>query len=156
MPTNNREHLLHTIMMVSFMAFTMSLYNFILLNGITLEALKNTWLSFPLTFLTAFICEWFIVRRYALKAVARCVKPADHVLKKIFLIPLMFVPAMAGLMSFYGAVLGHGFVPDIHLIWLGNFAKNIIVAYPLVVLATPVISGIFRKIFPLGFIVEKS
>ncbi len=156
MPTNKREHLLYTVMMVSFMAFTMGLYNFILLYGFTLNAVKKTWLGFPLTFITAFICEWFVVRRYAGKVIARYFKAEDSIVKKIFLIPLVFVPAMAGLMSFYGALLGHGFVPDIHIIWAQNFIKNMIIAYPLVILGTPLISFTFRKIFPIGGVVEKS
>ena len=154
MPINRKEQLVYTFLMVIFMAITMTLYNNTLNNGFSINSIKNSWLSFPFTFIVAFICEWFVVSRIGMSLLFKILKDNDSNMKKMLITPLIIVFGMATLMSLYGTILSVGFTSQIALIWLRNFAINFIFAYPLqILIARPLITFIFRKVFPVGTII---
>jgi hypothetical protein len=155
MPINKKEHLVYTFFMVLFMAGVMTTYNVILHNGFSVESLKIAWLMFPFTFVTAFLCEWFLVGKLAMKFSHKLLKKDDLVIKKILITALFFVTGMVVLMSFFGSLLANGFSPDIVLIWGKSILVNFAMAYPLqVIVAGPVVGYIFRKTFPVGTLME--
>ena len=153
MPVNKKEEFVYTVFMVVFMALIMLSYNVILRNGLSMESIKIAWLGFPLTFVVAFLIEWFIVGKFGMALAFKILKEDDPVFKKILIIPLLIVSGMVTFMSLYGAVLTVGFSAELPREWLNNMGLNFIVAYPLqVLIARPVVSFIFRKIFPVGTI----
>ena len=153
MPVNKKEEFVYTVFMVVFMALIMLSYNVILRNGLSMESIKIAWLGFPLTFVVAFLIEWFIVGKFGMALAFKILKEDDPVFKKILIIPLLIVSGMVTFMSLYGAVLTVGFSAELPREWLNNMGLNFIVAYPLqVLIARPVVSFIFRKVFPVGTI----
>lgn len=155
MPINKKEHLIFTFIMVFFMAIVMTTYNVTMHNGFSAESFKKAWLIFPLTFVIAFMCEWFIVGKIAMKLVYRYVKPDDSLIKRIMLTALFFVTGMVTLMSFIGAVLFNDFNGTWLITCLKSIPVNFMMAYPLqVLIAGPLVSTVFRKLFPLGTIVD--
>lgn len=154
MPLNRKEQFVYTILMVIFMAIIMTFYNMVLNQGFSIDSVKNTWLAFPLTFIIAFICEWFIVGRFGMALLYKILNENDSNRKKMLITPLIIVFGMATLMSLYGTILSVGFSSQMPVIWLRNFAVNFIFAYPLqILIARPFIVFIFRKIFPVGVII---
>ena len=153
MPVNKKEEFVYTVFMVVFMALIMLSYNVILRNGLSMESIKIAWLGFPLTFVVAFLIEWFIVGKFGMALAFKILKEDDPVFKKILIIPLLIVSGMVTFMSLYGALLTVGFSAELPREWLNNMGLNFIVAYPLqVLIARPVVSFIFRKVFPVGTI----
>ena len=155
MPVNKREQFLFTFLMVTVMCFGMTYYNTIQHEGFTLEALKNTWLIFPITYTIAFIVEWFFVGKTAHFLISKLVKESDPLPKKILLSALCFVIQMVIIMSTICSLLFSEFNED----WLMNLLKaipsNFIIAFPLqVIIAGPLVGILFRKLFPLGTIVD--
>nr|WP_319401854.1 DUF2798 domain-containing protein [uncultured Carboxylicivirga sp.] len=156
MPINRKEQLVYTFLMVIFMVITMTLYNNFLNNGFSINSIKNSWLSFPFTFIVAFICEWFVVSRIGMSLLFKILKDNDSNMKKMLITPLIIVFGMATLMSLYGTILSVGFTNQIPIIWLRNFSINFIFAYPLqILIARPLITFVFRKVFPVGTIIAK-
>jgi hypothetical protein len=155
MPVNKKEHLVFTFLMVFFMAIVMTTYNVITHNGLSVESIKIAWLMFPFTFVTAFICEWFIVGKLAMKLANRLLKEEDPTIKKVLVTALCFVSGMVTMMSLLGPILANGLSADLLQIWVQNIPVNFAMAYPLqVIVAGPLISFIFRKLFPLGTLVD--
>lgn len=155
MPVNKKEHLVYTFFMVLFMAIVMTSYNVILHNGFSIESIKIAWLLFPFTFVIAFLCEWFLVGKLAMKLSHKFLKEDDLLLKKILITALFFVTGMVTLMSFFGPLISNGFSADLGLIWIKSIPLNFAMAYPLqVILAGPIVGFAFRKLFPLGTLVE--
>jgi hypothetical protein len=64
------------------MASVMTTYNVVLHNGLSVESLKIAWLTFPFTFVAAFLCEWFLVGKLAMKLSHNFLKEDDLLLKK--------------------------------------------------------------------------
>lgn len=156
MPVNKKEHLVYTFFMVLFMASVMTSYNVLLHNGFSVESLKIAWLMFPFTFVIAFLCEWFLVGKLAMKLSHKFLKEDDLLIKKILITALFFVTGMVTLMSFFGPLLSNGFTTDIVLIWAKSIPVNFAMAYPLqVIIAGPFVGFVFRKLFPLGTLVEQ-
>lgn len=154
-PINKKEHLVYTFLMVLFMAIVMTNYNVILHHGFSLGSLKAAWLMFPFTFVTAFLCEWFIVGKLAMKYSRRFLKQDDLIIKKVLITALFFVTGMVVLMSLLGPILANGITPNLVTVWLKNIPLNFIMAYPLqVIIAGPFIGFVFRRLFPLGTLVE--
>jgi hypothetical protein len=155
MPVNKKEHLVYTFFMVLFMAIVMTSYNVILHNGFSIESIKMAWLMFPFTFVIAFLCEWFFVGKLAMKFSHKFLKEEDLLLKKIVITALFFVTGMVTLMSFFGPLLSNGFSTDLPLIWVKSIPVNFAMAYPLqILIAGPIVGFVFRKLFPLGTLVE--
>jgi len=82
MPINKKEKIIYTFLMVVFMVMSMSSYNVFLHNGFSFDGIKNVWLMFPLTFLVAFLIEWFIVAPLAIKLSCRLIREKDSEAKK--------------------------------------------------------------------------
>ena len=155
MPVNKREHLVYTFLMVIVMCFGMTSYNVIQHEGFTLEALKQTWLLFPITYTIAFAVEWFFVGKSAMFLISKLVKDSDPLPKKILVSALCFVTQMVLIMSTICSLLFTEFNEDWVMNWLKAIPTNFIMAYPLqVILAGPLVGIVFRKLFPLGTIVE--
>jgi hypothetical protein len=154
MPINKTEHLVYTFLMVVFMASVMTTYNVLLHNGFSLESMKIAWLLFPFTFVTAFLCEWFLVSKLAMALSRKFLKEEDLLIKKILITAFCFVTGMVVLMSFFGPLIANGFSSDLIEIWIKGIPINFAMAFPLqVIIAGPLVGFIFRKIFPIGTIV---
>ena len=62
MPQNKRESLIYTVLMCFCMVLWMSMYNVTLhMGGFSLEVLKEGWLGFPIAYVFAMCCDWFLV-----------------------------------------------------------------------------------------------
>lgn len=155
MPQNKRESLIFTILMCSFMVIVMSVYNVGLHDGFSIETIKKAWVGFPLAFIIAGICDWFIVSKVGKKIAFKIVKPTDKVIKQVLVISTCMVCGMVILMSLYGAIEGVGFSKLTLLAWMQNIPRNFIVAWPLqIIIAGPIVRFVFRKAFPVGTIVD--
>lgn len=155
MPINKKEHLVYTFFMVLFMASIMTSYNVILHNGFSIESIKVAWQIFPFTFVTAFLCEWFIVGKLATRLSHKLLKENDLLFKKLLVTSMCFVTGMVVLMSFFGPLLSNGFSNDIAILWMKSIPVNFVMAYPLqVIIAGPLVGYVFRKLFPVSTILE--
>lgn len=62
MPKNRRESLIYTVLMCFTMVLWMSVYNVALQHGeLSMAVLRNAWLGFPIAYVFAMICDWFLV-----------------------------------------------------------------------------------------------
>lgn len=155
MPINKKENLVYTFLMVIVMASVMTGYNIIFHQGFSLESLKQTWLVFPITFTIAFIVEWFLVSKIALFLISKIIKEEDPLPKKILVSALCFVTQMVILMSVIGSILFNDFDSNWFSDLLITIPRNFVLAYPLqILIAGPLVGFVFRKLFPLGTIVE--
>lgn len=156
MPQNKRESLIYTVMMCCFMVLWMSIYNVSLhSNGLTVESIREGWLGFPLAFVFAMCCDWFIVSKYAKKVAFQFLLKADSSNKrKIIVVSLCMVVPMVFIMSLFGAVevsRKSGIWSNLFFLWMTNIPKNVIMALPLqLFIAGPIVRRIFRKAFPIG------
>jgi hypothetical protein len=154
MPINKTEHLVYTFLMIIFMSSVMTTYNVVLHKGLSMESLKIAWLMFPFTFFTAFLCEWFLVGKLAMKLSHKFLKEDDLLLKKILITAFCFVTGMVVLMSFLGPLIANGLSSDLIEIWMKGIPINFAMAYPLqVIVAGPLVGFVFRKLFPVGTII---
>lgn len=150
MPTTIKEHLLFTALMVTVMCLVMTNYNVMLHDGFSIESFKKACAIFPLTFVVAFLVEWFIVGRIAMMLAHKVLIENDPLLKKILVIALFFVTGMASLMSLYGAVISNGFSSDLFSIWIKNISMNFPMAYFLqVAIAGPFVRFLYAKLSPI-------
>lgn len=156
MPQNKRESLIYTVLMCFCMVLWMSMYNVTLhMGGFSMEVLKEGWLGFPIAYVFAMCCDWFLVSGLAKKfAFTYLVKPEDSVLKKVICVSCSMVVPMVLIMSMYGAVEGcvrSGAWSQLLMIWLTNIPKNFIMALPFqLIVAGPLVRFIFRSAFPEG------
>jgi hypothetical protein len=82
-------------------------------------------------------------------------KEGDTILKKVLVTAMYSVMGMVTLMPLLGPIRTHGFSADLLQLWLQNIPINFTMAYPLqVIIAGPLIGTIFRKLFPLGTLVD--
>ena len=108
MPHNKRESLIYTVMMCFVMVLWMSVYNVALQYGaLNLEVIVAAWIGFPIAYVFAMCCDWFVASRIA-KGIAfsYLVKPQDSELKKIICVSGGMVVVMVLIMSLYGACEG--------------------------------------------------
>lgn len=156
MPQNKRESLIYTVMMCFIMVLWMSIYNVALQYGtFSLEAVIQGWIGFPIAYVFAMCCDWFLVSRIVKKIVFRYLaKPEDSALKKILCISCGMVAFMVLIMSFYGACEGAfhtGNWSAVPVTWLRNIPRNFIMALPLqLLIAGPLVRHVFRSAFPEG------
>ena len=153
MPTNKREYILYNCFMVFYMVFFMSFYNITFALGFSWDALKQTWLGMPLSFVIAFTCESLIAGRLSMKLTGKVLRYEVSFLKKRAVMSFFIVICMASLMSVYGAVMSVGFAGVSFHLWLRMVVMNFIVAYPLAFFGGPIVLFVFRKVFPHGTIV---
>ena len=154
MPVNKREHLVYTFLMVFVMALVMTSYNVIRHDGFSLVSLQKAWIIFPITYVLAFVVEWFLVGKIAMKLIQKFVKESDPLPKKILLSALFFVTQMVFCMSLLCSIIFNEFNDQWINNWLTSMPYNFMMAYPLqVIFAGPLVGILFRKIFPLGTIV---
>lgn len=135
MPKNKRESLIYTVLMCFTMVLWMSVYNVALQHGeLSMAVLRNAWMGFPIAYVFAMICDWFLV--------SCC----------------MVVP-MVLIMSLYGAAeacVHTGQWSMLLLIWVTNIPKNFIMALPFqLIVAGPLVRFVFRRAFPEGSIVAE-
>jgi hypothetical protein len=150
MPSTLKEHLIFTFLMVFCMCIVMINYNVILHDGFSIESIKKALVLFPITFVVAFICEWFIVGRVAMKLVPKVLKETDPLLKKILITAFIFVTGMASLMSLYGVLITEGYTSNLFSTWIKNISLNFPMAYFLqVAIAGPLVRFIFGKLCPV-------
>lgn len=149
MPTTKKESLIFTIMMCAFMVFCMSVYNVSLHSGgFSKQIIIDSLIGFPLTFIVAMVCDWFIVSRPAKAIAFRFIKEEDKQIKIAILISLFMVCGMVLCMSMFGALHNVGLTSDLPLAYITAIGMNFIVALPLqLLIAGPIVRFIFGKVF---------
>ena len=156
MPQNKRESFIYSVMMCFTMVLWMSIYNVALHMGVlNFDTICAAWLGFPIAYVFAFCCDWFLVSGIAKGFAFRfLVKPDSSVMRKVICISSCMVVPMVIIMSMYGAVEGcihSGAWSQLLMIWLTNIPKNFIMALPFQLLvAGPLVRFIFRSAFPEG------
>ena len=154
MPKNRKESFIYTLLMCGVMVFVMSVYNVARIEGISWNIFKEAWIGFPIAYLVAFFCDWFLVATVAKKIAFSIVKPEDTGIKKVIAVSTCMVCGMVVLMSLFGALKGVGISNITMLVWLKNIPLNFIIALPLqLIIAGPLVRVVFRKVFPEGTIV---
>lgn len=156
MPQNKRESFIYTIMMCFTMVLWMSMYNVSVHMGrVSMEVVREAWMGFPLAYLVAILCDWFLVSGPAKGFAFRfLVKPESGDLSKAIAVSCCMVIPMVILMSLYGAFevcVSSGNFRQIPMMWLFNIPKNFIMALPFqILIAGPLCRFVFRKVFPEG------
>lgn len=156
MPQNKRESLIYTVIMCFFMVLWMSIYNVALqYRAFNLEVVVTGWIGFPIAYVFAMCCDWFVVSKFAKGVAFRyLVKPQDSPLKKVICISSGMVVGMVIIMSLYGACEGAIHTGDwgsVPVNWMINIPRNFIMALPLqLLIAGPVVRRVFRAAFPEG------
>ena len=68
MPQNKRESFIYSVMMCFTMVLWMSIYNVALHMGVlNFDTICAAWLGFPIAYVFAFCCDWFLVSGIAKK-----------------------------------------------------------------------------------------
>ena len=161
MPMHKRESLIYTIMMCFTMVLWMSIYNVTLHMGtLNMETIKEAWLGFPIAYIFAMCCDWFVVSKAAKGFAFRfLVKPGDNGLKIAISVSCCMVIPMVIIMSFYGGVeacVRSGAWSALPIIWLTNIPKNFIMALPFqLIVAGPLVRKVFRTAFPVGTVLAE-
>lgn len=162
MPRNKRESLIYTVMMCFTMVLWMSMYNVSLNRGVfDVETLKEGWLGFPVAYLFAMFCDWFVVSGPAKGFAFRfLVKPGiSSRIKTIIAVSCCIAVPMVIIMSFYGAMemcVRTGEWNALLLTWLTNIPKNFIMAIPFqLLIAGPLVRKLFRTAFPEGTVLPE-
>ncbi|MFV0519496.1 MAG: DUF2798 domain-containing protein [Lachnospirales bacterium] len=160
MPQNKRESLIFTFIMCFFMVLVMSVYNTAMfMGGLSVESIQAAWLGFPIAYIFAMCCDWFIVSKLAKGfAFGVLLKPEDSNLKKVICVSSCMVVPMVIIMSLYGAIemsTHMGSFDGLLLNWGKNIIFNFIVALPLQLLVVgPLTRKIFRTAFPVGKVLD--
>lgn len=156
MPQNKRESFIYSVMMCFTMVLWMSIYNVTLHMGVlNFDTICAAWLGFPIAYVFAFCCDWFLVSGIAKGFAFRfLVKPDSSVMRKVICISSCMVVPMVIIMSMYGALEGcvkSGNWSLLLVIWLTNIPKNFIMALPFqLLIAGPLVRKVFRSLFPVG------
>lgn len=156
MPQNKRESLIYTVMMCFFMVLWMSIYNVAFQYGaFNLKIVVTGWIGFPIAYLLAMCCDWFLASKLAKGFAFRyLIKPDDGPLKKILCISGAMVVGMVVIMSLYGACESAFHTGNWSAVpgnWLANIPRNFIMALPVqFLIAGPLVRRVFRSVFPEG------
>ncbi len=154
MPVNKKESLIYTMLMCGFMVFIMSVYNVSRIQGFSWKSVREAWIGFPVAYLFAMLCDWFLVSGPAKKIAFSAVGFESAPWKKIFAVSTAMVCGMVIIMSMYGAIEAVGISSMTITVWITNIPWNFIMALPLqLIVAGPFIRFVFRKAFPIGTIV---
>lgn len=156
MPTNKRESLIYSVMMCFCMVLWMSVYNVALHEGgLSWNVLGKAWLGMPITYVVAFILDWFIASKIAKGVAFRYIVSYESPgWKKIIAISTGMVIVMVVLMSLYGTIemcFHTGEWGGIFFGWLSRIPMNFIMALPLqLIICGPLVRKVFRSLFPVG------
>lgn len=166
MPTNKRESLLFTFMMCFCMVLWMSIYN-VARNqgGLSPEVFSAAWLGFPVAYVFAMLCDWFVASPLA-KGVAfkLFVKPTTAprfipvIVSSCMVVPMVVIMSLFGV--FEGALHMPGGImsvlPSLPVLWIQNIGWNFIMAWPFnILVAGPIVRHVFRKAFPIGTVLQR-
>lgn len=155
MPKNKKESLVYTVLMCGFMVFIMSVYNVSRMRGLSWISVQEAWMGFPIAYLIAMLCDWFLVGGLAKKIAFKVVGFEAEPWKKILAVSTTMVCGMVIIMSMYGAIEAVGISSRTLFVWMTNIPWNFVMALPLqLLIAGPVIRFVFRKAFPIGTIVD--
>lgn len=160
MPKNRRESFIYTVMMCFVMVLWMSIYNVALhKGGLSFSILADAWLGFPVAYVFAMCCDWFLVSGLAEGFAFRfLVKPgvSSPFCMVIAVSSCMVVP-MVFIMSLFGAAeacVRTGEWGTLLFIWAFNIPRNFIMALPFqLLIAGPMVRFLFRRAFPEGSII---
>lgn len=157
MPTNKRESLIFTFIMCFAMVLWMSIYNVALHQGaLTMGAVAQAWLGFPVACVFAMCADWFVVAPLAKGFAFRfLVTPGkSSPLAMTLAVSSCMVVSMVIIMSLFGAVevaSQTGEFAAIPFMWISNIPTNFIMALPWnLLVAGPVSRFVFRRAFPVG------
>ena len=162
MPVNKRESLIFTFIMCGLMVFWMSLYNVALLEGhVGPDIVVQAWLGFPVAYVFAMLCDWFIASPLAKGfAFSRLVTPGKSSPRAMTLaVSTCMVVPMVLIMSTFGTVEAALHLPggvagsllQLPGLWVRAVALNFIMALPWnLLVAGPIARTLFRRAFPIG------
>ena len=125
------------------------------MGSLSLETIKEGWVGFPLAYIVAMCCDWFLVSGLAKGFAFRfLVKPESSTMRKVICVSCCMVVPMVILMSLYGALevsITSGDMTHVGVIWLTNIPKNFVMALPFqLMIAGPLVRFVFRSVFPEG------
>ena len=160
MPINKRESLLFTFIMCFCMVLWMSIYNVALQHGaINGEVVAAAWLGFPVAYVFAMCCDWFVAsplaKGFAFKYLVTPGKSSP--LAMTLAVSSCMVVPMVIIMSLYGACEGLFHMPGgplanlqaLPMMWRINIPRNFIMALPWnLLVAGPVARFVFRRASP--------
>lgn len=137
MPINKRESLLFTFIMCFCMVLWMSIYNVALQHGaINGEVVATAWLGFPVAYIFAMCCDWFVAsplaKGFAFKYLVTPGKSSP--LAMTLAVSSCMVVPMVIIMSLYGACEGLTHMPggilanlySVPAIWMINIPHNFV------------------------------
>lgn len=148
------------------MVLWMSIYNVALQHGaINGEVVAAAWLGFPVAYIFAMCCDWFVAsplaKGFAFKYLSRRQELATcHDARR----QLRMVVPMVIIMSLYGACEGLTHMPggilanlySVPAIWMINIPHNFVMALPWnLLVAGPISHFVFRRAFPVGTVFEE-
>ena len=149
------------------MVLWMSIYNVALQHGaINGEVVAAAWLGFPVAYVFAMCCDWFVAsplaKGFAFKFLVTLGKSSP--LAMTLAVSSCMVVPMVIIMSLYGACEGLFHMPGgplanlqaLPMMWLVNIPRNFIMALPWnLLVAGPVARFVFRRAFPMGAVFEE-
>lgn len=145
------------------MVLWMSIYNVAIhKGGLSMSVLRDAWMGFPIAYIFAMLCDWFLVSGLAKGFAFRfLVTPGvSGPTKTVIAVSSCMVVPMVIIMSFYGAAetcIRMGEWGQVLVIWLTNIPKNFIMALPFqLLIAGPLVRFLFRSAFPEGSIVMEA
>ena len=181
MPINKRESLLFTFIMCFCMVLWMSIYNVALQHGaINGEVVATAWLGFPVAYIFAMCCDWFVAsplaKGFAFKYLVTPGKSSP--LAMTLAVSSCMVVPMVIIMSLYGACEGLFHMPggplanlqalpmmwlvnipnlySVPAIWMINIPHIFVMALPWnLLVAGPISRFVFRRAFPVGTVFEE-
>ncbi|MEJ8305248.1 DUF2798 domain-containing protein [Saccharibacillus sacchari] len=149
MGKNKKENLIFTTMMCALMVVGMTIYNVLLMQSLSVEALRTMAIGFVPAFIVALVLDIFVVGPLAKKIAGRLVSPNAPMIQKVLTISGFMVLGMVIGMSMYGALTHVGFTSGLGGAYIHSLWTNFICALPLqLVIVGPVTRAIFMKMFP--------
>lgn len=167
MPTNKRESLIFTFSMCFMMVLWMSIYNVARnMGALNMEVLADAWLGFPLAYVFAMLCDWFIASPLA-KGVAfkLFVKPTTSprfipvIVSSCMVVPMVIIMSLFGVFENASHVPGGiaTILPNVPMLWIQNIGWNFIMAWPFnILIAGPIVRHMFRRAFPIGTVLAEA
>lgn len=167
MPTNKRESLIFTFIMCFCMVFWMSVYNVALQQGgLSAATFAQAWLGFPVAYIFAMLCDWFIAsplaKGFAFKYLVTPGESSPRAMTTA--VSCCMVVPMVVIMSLYGACEGGmhaegglvAFLPMLPAAWLRAICFNFVMALPVnLLVAGPIARALFRRAFPVGTVLAE-
>lgn len=150
MGRNKKENFIFTLIMCALMVLGMSIYNVLLLEGLSSELFKDVLLGYVPAFIVALILDVLLVGKIAKSIAHKFIKDGDPIIKRVLLISCCMVTGMVILMSFYGAVTHVGFTAELPTAYASGLWQNFVCALPLqIILVGPLTRFIFTKLYPV-------